>query len=571
MPTLPRYGEQRVSQAPLQTPRVGMDLPLEAAGGGQTAQAAFGQAAGLGNDVRALVLQARDKADGLRLSEQRRALNDWEASNLYDPQNGAFAKQGKDALGIQGAMLGSFETFAKDQEKGLASDRQRAMYRDMVDARRAHIGQTLGSHEFQQGKVYELDELKMASESSKERAARDPSAAPLELAVVGDNVRFKAKALGWGPEQVAAETAKEQSDLHARIIRGMISAGNDQAAGQYFKANQSAMIDRDRDHAADMVKDQSYLGTSQREATRITGEYQDEPKAIEEARKIADPKVQELTIHQIKTRFDEKRQAEKEQSQKDAQDAFEVVEATGSVDKIDPLLRQRLKPSAINQLEARAAQLRKKEEPVTNWDEYQKLRAMAANSETRQQFLDIPAMNYRPLLGNTEFKEMVEKRDGLLKGDEKALAKERGYRTTSGIVSGTLAQSPFADSTKSEREIIERIMDSEVKTYQSKNKGEDPDSEWVQDKIDKLIGKTVTDPGWLWDSKEYGFKVTGDYLKAVDKVPAEDRRQIEEALRKKGMAPTPRLILELFTEKAGRKGSATVEPMSRSQFMTGGK
>lgn len=360
MPTLPRLPDQRVEQAPVQTPRVGADLSLEAYGGGQTAQQVAGEARGLGNDVRALALQARDKADALRLSEQRRALNDWEQSNLYDPNNGAFAKVGKDAIGIQSSTLTSFDKFAQEQGKALSNERQKQMYQDMVDARRAHMGQTLGGHELQQGKVFEHDELNAGIESAKSRASNDPSTAPLELNIIKDNVDQKAKSFGWGDKEKAAELAKHQSDLHLGILSKMVASGNDLQAKDYYTANEKAFWGNDAPRAAGLVKRSSTLGEAQRiedavfnttydEKKDVNGEIQeitpryapttqkDAMDRVLELTKNSDPEVRKTAEQLVLNRYHRNVQAQKEEQENTFQAVAAEVRKSGKLPSVDVL------------------------------------------------------------------------------------------------------------------------------------------------------------------------------------------------------------------------------------------
>jgi hypothetical protein len=83
------------------------------------------------------------------------------------------------------------------------------------------------------------------------------------------------------------------------------------------------------------------------------------------------------------------------------------------------------------------------------------------------------------------------------------------------------------------------------------NKNEDPDNDFVQKKITQLVTKAKVNDKWL---DQYGYTTTQRYLdKADTEIPAEERKAIEAEMRRQGLTPTRRGIIEAYEAKQSIK------------------
>lgn len=594
---VPRYDEPQVRKAGLPGPAGRQQPGLDSFGGGQAAANAFKA----GSDLAAA---SGDINKGLFDRDAAAAIREYmgqfssEEARLKAKMGSA---KGSEAVGIADRTLKEFD----DSSDKIMKEVNNPIVRQRVLDHAASFRQGLDRY----GLIYEaqekdnFDKINTAALVKGERnnaltAYLDPDNPSKPTRVMQAIARQRAAVAdqmhGQSKDAIEVAQALEESKTHLQVLDRMLQNGADILAKNYYEANAGSFFGDDKTDAEKMLQTQSILGTVQSEATRIMApktrkvkgvseEYPDlegeitenptEEDAIAEARKIAEPRVQKMTVDEIKTRYHERREIAKEKHFQDVQDAFEIVEQYADLKKVPPGLRERLKPSEVNTLEARATAIRRKEEPVTIWEEYVKLRDLANDPATRQKFVEIPPMNYRRFLGKEEFEKILTKREAIMKGDEKELGKMKGYRTTDGIVSGTISawlargQDEFSED-KDAKEAIERLMDEEVKSYQSKNDGQAPDNDWVQKKVDSLITEATVEPRkFLPDKTEMGFRTLEKELGKVEEIPPAERAQIEASLRSHGQVPTRRRVLELHAEMELQRN--TMKTPSRADFMYG--
>lgn len=232
MPFVPGYDDQKVRTRPLPAVRVNPAAPIEAFGGGPHATASFGAGSALAD----IGFKVQEDANSARLSEERRALNDIEKKLIHDEQTGAKWKLGKNAIGVGQQVEKDFDAFVTEREKGLANQSQREAFRGMVDARRAYLRSWSTDHEGEQLLVHRVSEREAGIQSSKDRAARDPKTAALELEMLRDNVADIGEARGWGPEALQATLRKEESDFHAGVIRSILAGSRAAEARAYYES-----------------------------------------------------------------------------------------------------------------------------------------------------------------------------------------------------------------------------------------------------------------------------------------------------------------------------------------------
>ncbi len=229
MPEVPRYGRPRVQQAPLPGLRLSPEAPVA------NFQPAIQAAQGLLQDRIKVEQEQLEKANALKMSEERRFLNEWEYKNVYDPTTGAINKVGRNALGIHETLGKDYKTFIDEREKTLVGADQKAAFRAMAEARFDHIMRWAQGHVGTQTRVLEEAEFGASVESSKERASVDNATIPLELAIIRDNVMKRSESLGWKQEQTGQELRNQETDLHSRVIGKMLATGRDSDASAYFK------------------------------------------------------------------------------------------------------------------------------------------------------------------------------------------------------------------------------------------------------------------------------------------------------------------------------------------------
>lgn len=566
--TVPRGPDDPVRQSPIQTPTVRNAFSAENFGGGRSRAAAFQEAQGISQEGAQIVEEARRRQFILRMDEEKRAIDEWELATLHDMEKGAVSKKGRDVFGLDKQVTEQFDRFVQDREQGLSTDEERIAFRQAVTQRKAHVQGWLRDHIGRQVKVYEAQEFDSGIENAKRMGSLSDDQAAKQLPYMRGLLLTRAKAEGWGPEVMAKELRDHQADLHARVVRRKIDMGDHAGAQAYLEANKGVLADDVE--LASLVKRKSILGEAQRirddvftsklegysvregeDAVREVPAARTLKEAIERGRKATDgkdPELQKAVDHQITAEWELRERAEKEAYNAMVDEATQIVAKTGRTDGIP----DGLKRTDIMGLEAMASRLRTKTEPVTDWGRYTTLKDMAANPMTRQRFLEIQPITYRGVLSDTEYKEVTGWRAGLLKGDEKIKKKVDGYLTMNGIIGSVLDEAGFTREKKlSERNIIEQVLDDEIKHYRATHNDEDPDNDEVRKKAKLMVSKAKVDGKWL---DQYQYKVTKDYLDKADiGVPPEERKAIEEEMKRQGVTPSKRAIVEAWEAKERMK------------------
>lgn len=551
MPVAPRYGDPRVPQDPLRPRMVDPGVSQETFGGGRSSAQVFDAARGVNQDVQRFAMAQQERWDANRLSEERRALNDWEIENI----SAAKKKLGKDALTVPDEISGGFDKFVSERQKGLANETQRQQYAQMADARRMHVTKWAADHLDRESAVVEENEIGAAITSSKNRAAADPSVAPLEVQMVEDNVRKRAARQGWRPEQTEYEVAKEKSELHFGVLGMMLNSGNDITAKDYYTAHKDDLVGNDAQRAARMVKSQSTLGEATREVDKIYMNYVDwdtkeehavptsEEAAVEEARKIKDPEVRQSAERMTRERWHGLIRSQDAERKQFMVDAANQIDGGTKFDDLPASLVDSLSPTDRKTLKNYA-----KGELVTDDPTWYALNLMASNESTRNQFKDLNLMKYVDKFTKADFREVVKLQTGLIKEDAKAKKEADGFMTTSGIVSSTIqGRIPEAEHNR-----FMRVVNEKVREWKAEHKTDTiPDRE-VQDRTDTLL-KEYIEPGalgWTWGpfgTKRLAYQSYAENAEWMEaNIPKVDRDYIIDRFKARGIVWNDLMITQAY-------------------------
>jgi len=305
---MPRVPRARRTESAVGIPNVGVPTGLPAG--------AFGEGgAKVGREAERLAVavyqQEREKANRLRHSEERRALNGWEVENIHDSQKGAMSRRGRDAFGLPEELMENFDAFVAERTQGLSNDEQRANYSSLVDSRRETLNRWSHKYVGDQIRAVEGEEYTSSLESSKERGAIDTDNARLETEYIKNTVMDRSVQQGWSKAETQQELQKHTTDLHKRAIEELQSQGRDVEAEEYFKAAQGSM---DKDVVRGLRADLK-TRNADREAARLAQNIWDEQGPREDldpvnldvmaksARDLSkDQKVIDATVTRLKQR-----------------------------------------------------------------------------------------------------------------------------------------------------------------------------------------------------------------------------------------------------------------------------
>lgn len=233
---IPQY-ERRVAPEVSQAPRV-QAASVDASGLAQ----GLDQAA---NAVYQVHQKEVQEANRTALLDADNSLGSWQNKSLYDPESGAFTKQGKAALGISQNVLSQFDQQQQAIHDSLGNDQQKLMFKQAAAQRRASLEQQLSGFEFKQQQAYKDDVDKSSIQLSLDSAAlsyNDPQGIAQNRLKGAAVIETRAERLGWSPEEKEAQLQQYNSSLSHSVIQRMVIDSPQKAKGLYdeFKGSMTA-------------------------------------------------------------------------------------------------------------------------------------------------------------------------------------------------------------------------------------------------------------------------------------------------------------------------------------------
>lgn len=161
MPTVPIV-EKDVRTAPLQVQQLGKVADPYVANTGATE---------LFKAVGDIYETQQKQTDQVSMVEAQKKLDEWEAVNLFGPQNGALARQGKDTANLTKTYTELFDKDFTTYRETLQNARQKQMFDEMAVSRRGTIQRQLAGYEREQMESYADAISGATAESGVNRAA----------------------------------------------------------------------------------------------------------------------------------------------------------------------------------------------------------------------------------------------------------------------------------------------------------------------------------------------------------------------------------------------------------------
>jgi hypothetical protein len=222
-------------------------------------------------------------------------------------------------------------------------------------------------------------------------------------------------------------------------------------------------------------------------------------------------------------------------------------------------LPEGLRTTHLRELERRAYELRSGEKKVMNdeaWKYFNYMKDLAANPDTRDQFLAVPPIEYRNRLPDAQFMDLRGDRTGLLKGDKKTLEKLESHRTDTELINVALDKLGLmsAHSDKNEKETFERVAREALTQETIVNDGKSLDNAAREKLMDGLIQDVVISKGTFWDTKEKGYRIADkNYNARLAEMGAAKQAEIEAALRRAGEPVTRARVIEYYLRGQERR------------------
>jgi hypothetical protein len=533
-----------------------------------TARARFGgEATQLGAALFAEIQEReRAKANHTAMLDASNRLSDWINKRLYDPQEGAYTRKGKDALPLPEELRAEFDDVAGRIEASLASDEQRAAFAKLRSQEWQQLDLGIRRHVLGEQERYRAKELEtfIANRTNAAIAAStDPRLVAVELSKAVGAIRTNAPELGFGPEAVDAQVSAVQSQVHVGVISNLLAQEKEGAARAYFEATREQIAGEKLDAVIKALDEGSTRAEAQRQADVIVqaGGTLQEQRA--KAREIADPKLRDAVMQRIEHEAVVAEKAERDLRESNMRGAYDIVDRTHDVAKIPPALWQQLDGGTRSALHGYARALAKGIPVETDLPTFYDLMKRAGDDPGN--FATENLLRYRHKLSEADFQQLAGLQLSIKAGNRRDAEKDlTPFQTRAQLLDATLelhgvdpAAKPGTPASKQIAQ-LRRMLDARV-DYLQNTLGKKLSNPEIQAEIDNIFSMKFTRPGgwgnWFPGGRPFFAEEARLIDATIDDIPAEDKRLVEEALRRRGLPVTDATILDRWIEGKMRQGA----------------
>lgn len=376
MPKLPDYTS--LGQSP--TPRTGLGkVSYKATHGNEAlpgqAVSKIGQAIGqLTDDIdkenlRVDTIVAEDAFNKLRSKQM----------DLSAGEQGYSQKKGSEAIhpDFIKDYTKKFDDSVNEVVNGLTNDRQKALLRSRANISALQYKQDIVNHVTREKDSFAKATFQGILDTETSNAIeryRDPNGTALSLERINAAITNEAERTGAAPELVQAMRRDASSKVNRGIIERHLANDDDLSATAQYKQIKGSLNSEDTIAVERALEVGSTRGQAQRLADKFMAKHDNNfGLAVEEARKIKNPKVREAALGNIRQAKSDNEAAIKLNEDDAFTSAMQVVQQYGDVNKIPPDTLVRIGVDGQNTLAKMALEVREKRTPTTDikvWSEF---------------------------------------------------------------------------------------------------------------------------------------------------------------------------------------------------------
>lgn len=370
MPKLPSY-QDVANVAPARDP--GVNAPLSAFQSGAGAFA--GEIApGIGA-IADVVRREEDRIDNATVNDARRELLDFETEKT----DWLSKQKGENVFSAKAQLDKDVNAKSEQINKRLKNDRQRQAFLEINGNWRVGFNRS-ASHYIakEMDNHYDNVDTKLIETSSR---AAQKAASTGDLDRVQQEWVDQEKVIAGIADRKGLDKVQRQdmldtrkSDFHSGVVLQLIADENDIVATGYFMANKSEIDTKSQYTLGKQLEVSNTRAAAQTLADQYMAKHNDNfGLAVEEARKIKNPKIREATLANIRTAKSDNEASIKLNEDEAFTAALQTVQATGDVSKISPSEYVRIGPDGHAALEKMALEVREKRTPTTDqnvWNDF---------------------------------------------------------------------------------------------------------------------------------------------------------------------------------------------------------
>lgn len=536
MPTVPKL-EQNVGQNITNLGRVNTQVDLGARELGNV----FNQAAG--------VLQnEKDRGDRLEVMRVDRELTELETRLMYDKQNGAMFRKGKDAFNLPEEIDTTYQEQAAKIKESLSNTRQKAIFDRLSGERKGSINRSIEKHVGNEIKNYELQETDNYIKTQRDYAivnAYEPEKVRQAVEMQKTAIALHAQNNGLGPEFIKQKTMEIESKTHAAVIGRMVNSGDDIAAENYFNSVKDSLTGDELPAVEKELEIATLRGKSQRAADVIWTNSKSYGQAIEKTKEIEDPKLRDATQDRIGQLYQQKKVQEQETERAHNIFSANLIDKEGTVNAIPPAIWNTKTTDWRNNMKRYAEQKASGVERQTN-DPYVYDDILNLKSTAPDKFLQIDLKDPKYLVGlKPATREAFVKEQDELRNGKKSVD---GILTDVQIMNDALSRIGVKNKDSDDAIAFRAAVDSQAVLFAQQN-GRKPNNKELKQITDELSVEVVINKDFWFDEHKRVYQLKSgqkfDTIK-IDTIPNKEKEGIKEYLKARGLRVDDASIIEQY-------------------------
>lgn len=489
-------------------------------------------------------MQDRENADAIFKAET-------DIKNAYlEFQTTARERRGEQAKGLTGEAGQWWDKQAGDIANKLPNDRTKALFGQAASRMREQSMQSMSSFEAGERRR-SLEQSTEASIAGSINLAASQVGTPTEReAVVGarTDVLKRLGVLrqlnGWDDNLYAAKQSQELTNLHMQVLQNKVDR-DPAGARDYFELNKAEINGGQHNTIDKMLRVGAVKQTAQAAADELMASGVSEADGLKTIREKLSGDEEAAATQEFKVRVQEQAQ-QRERAQRNAADEAWGIFARKGLGAIPAALRAQLDGRDLISLE-RAARERVggEKEPKTDSEVYYGLRVMMRDDP--EAFANQDLRRYFPSLSRGDREEFIR----LQTKPEDV----RDAVTLDAQLSDTHDSLGWKSTDREKKGTLDRRVREEVFAEQ-KRVGKKLGQEDRQRIIDRMVIQGEVKGGGLFglvdpDRRYFEVQGTDDAARFVPEVPKDERKKIEDALRRAGRKIDDAIVTQLYKQKAG--------------------
>ncbi len=447
-----------------------------------------------------------------------------------------------------------FDSAVEEITNKLGNERQKSFLRKRANVLSLQYKQDILNHVTREKDSYAKQVFTGTLDTETSNAIeryRDPYGVAQSLVRIDAVTKAEAERTGMAPEQLEAIRRDSASKIYRGIIERHLANDDDISATAQYQKIKGTLNSEDTVAVERALEIGSTRGKAQRNADSIMAKHGDNfGLAVEQAKKISNPKVREATLANIRQAKSDREAAIKLDENDAFTSALQYVQANGDTN-FRPDLSVRISKEGHDALEKMAAEVREKRTPVNDTKKWLEFKEMAKDRNWLTGLSDSKFYVYMMSFGDEERDRASALRDAAVqaaKGDAKAkeflrndvnlgeMVKTKVFNA--GIIDPTKKPSKYEEDEKRLLADLELQASKALEEFQVKNKRKattQEEEEVVRGLLQPHLKVKVQKNWWMDPTKKLGELTPDEMARAYveyENVPADDR----DFLKRRSMA-----------------------------------